>query len=566
MDPQGDSQQKFPKTFWVANVMEIFERMAWYGFFSVSSLYITNPRSEGALGFTSEQRGTLQGVITFILYMLPVLSGALADRYGYKKMFIVAYAILTPAYFLLGQAHSYIGFFFVFLFVAVGAAIFKPVVVGTVARTTTEKTSSMGFGIFYMMVNIGGFLGPIVAGIVRGWSWKWVFVMSSLWIAMNFIWVTLLYKEPTTEARSETARTFKKVIRDMVEVLGNWRLFSAVLVVFVFLVCGTNGWVTWRLTGYILAVWVGWNLLYDLILWFTKTGGRSWLLSPMRIGNWRFVLFLVILSGFWTAFNQIFMTMPEYIRDFVHTRDILLSLQGASGNLLWLTWPRASTVSFVLVLVVLIAASLTRGTRAPKPIMISGLSVLAVLLLCAGLGNIYERLQGAIASGYEVNPEYIINIDAGAIIAFQVLVSFTMKRFQPFVTMVVGTIVAGIGIALAGWAITGWFIIGTIVIFAFGEMAASPKSQEYIGRVAPQDKVALFMGYYFVAIALGNLSGGLLSGICYQRIALDLNRPDIMWWIFGVISFGTAAALLVYNKYVVPGWKREVAAQNASAP
>ncbi len=112
--PPGKKQPKFPKTFWVANTLEIFERMAWYGFFAVSSLYITNPRSEGALGFTSQQRGTLQGAVTFILYLLPVLSGALADRYGYKKMFVIAFAILTPAYFLLGQVQSYGGFFAVF--------------------------------------------------------------------------------------------------------------------------------------------------------------------------------------------------------------------------------------------------------------------------------------------------------------------------------------------------------------------------------------------------------------------------------------------------------------------
>src|SRR5512143_735892 len=93
----------FPQSFWVANTMEIFERLAWYGFFAVSSLYITGSRAEGALGFTSEQRGILQGIVPFILYLLPVLFGALADRFGYKKTFIVAYSTLVPAYYLLGQ-------------------------------------------------------------------------------------------------------------------------------------------------------------------------------------------------------------------------------------------------------------------------------------------------------------------------------------------------------------------------------------------------------------------------------------------------------------------------------
>ncbi|MFC1888746.1 MFS transporter [Thermodesulfobacteriota bacterium] len=512
-DIQGASKTKFPATFWVANLMEIFERMAWYGFFAVSSLYITNPVSEGALGFTSQQRGTLQGVVLFILYMLPVLTGALADRYGYKRMFIIAYAVMTPSYFLLGQVHSYAGFFFVFLLVAVGAAIFKPVVVGTVARTTDESTSAMGFGIFYMVVNIGGFVGPIVASVVRGWDWKWVFVMSALWISFNFIWVFLFYKEPTTEAGSGSARSLKKVLSDMVEVLGNWRMFLGVFFIFTILVCATNEWITWWTCLVVTGAWVLLNLLLEIVLRAGSAPDSSWYKEPIRIGNWRFVLFLLILSGFWTTFNQIFFTLPEYIRDFVDTKDILITLRGVAGTF-----------------------------------HLSGLA---------------EHLQGMIDSGYQIKPELIINIDAGAIICFQLLVSFTMKRFPAFTTMVVGTIVAGVSVALTGWAYSGWFVIVCIVIFAFGEMAASPKSQEYIGRVAPSDKVALFMGYYFVAIALGNLFGGILSGVAYQKIAKDMDRPDLMWWLFGMIGFVTALALMLYNKYVVPGWKKEMAEAQA---
>lgn len=201
--------------------MEVSKRLAWYGFFAVSTLYITGSRAEGALGFTSEQRGMLPGIVPFILYLLPVVFGALGDRFGYKKTFFVAYTLMVPAYYLLGQFTAFGTFFMAFLFVAVGAAIFKPVV-GTVARTTDETDSSMGFGIFYMMVNIGGFVGPIVAGIVRvRYGWDWVFIASSFWIACNFIWLLVFYKEPTTEAGSTDKRSLKQVFSGIVEVLGN---------------------------------------------------------------------------------------------------------------------------------------------------------------------------------------------------------------------------------------------------------------------------------------------------------------------------------------------------------
>jgi len=143
------------------------------------SLYITASVAEGGLGFTSEQRGTLQAVIPFILYLLPVLTGALADRFGYKKTFFIAFCIMMPSYFLLGRVHTYGIFFATFLMLAVGAATFKPVVVGTIARTTTAKNSSMGFGIFYMMVNVGAVIGPLIVGKLRGFSWDYLFYAST---------------------------------------------------------------------------------------------------------------------------------------------------------------------------------------------------------------------------------------------------------------------------------------------------------------------------------------------------------------------------------------------------
>jgi dipeptide/tripeptide permease len=90
-----------------------------------------------------------------------------------------------------------------------------------------------------------------------------------------------------------------------------------------------------------------------------------------------------------------------------------------------------------------------------------------------------------------------------------------------------------------------------VFVFAVGEMMASPTSQEYIGSIAPKDKVALYMGYYFIAVALGNLFGNVLGGIVYGKLARDLGRPDLMWLVFGATSFATAIALALYNRYAV---------------
>lgn len=582
--------KSYPSTFWVANTMEIFERMAWYGWFTVSSLYITGSVETGGLGFTSEQRGQIQAVVPFLLYLMPVFTGALADRYGYKKMFTIAYVIMIVAYYLLGQFRQFPSFMMAFLFVAVGAAIFKPVVVGTVARVTDERNSATGFGIFYMMVNIGGFVGPIVAGLVRGMSWNYVFIACSFWAFMNLLIVTIFYKEPTTESASATRRTFRKVLEGAVEVLGNVRFFLTSFTVLVALMVANQGkpWFTWRQCAYFIPIWLVFNLLFDLVLpagsgrpGGTVGGGRPWFLRRMHCSNWRFALFLLIMSGFWTSFQQIFITMPEYIRDFTETRPLIHAAEslfgsdaGADGS--------SSVASALATISDSERAQIVRklqpivNARSAGRLTDEGLKDVAhalvdskVRLLPDQLREIVDSPNADIASvanraitlGRQVNPEFIVNFDAGAIILFQVLISFVMGRFHRFTTIIVGMVIAAVGLALSAVAgdsgIVGlggsvWIVSAGIIVFAVGEMMASPTSQDYVGRIAPKDRVAVYMGYYFVAIALGNLFSGILSGQLYGKLARDMQRPDLMWIAFGGIMLGTAVAFWLYNCFALP--------------
>ncbi len=232
--------RQFPRSFWIANLMEISERMGWYGFFAVSTLYLTNAVADGGLGFTSQDRGVIQGLATFFLYLFPAVFGALADRYGYRRMFLASAVVMAPAYILLVAPRTFWGFLGVYFLVAVGHGMFKPVVISTVAKSTNEKTGSMGFGIFYMMVNIGGFLGPIVAGVVRGWDWKYVFWASSGWIVVMGLTCLLLYREPPRDVETESRRTLRDVFSGMIEVVGNGRFFLLLGGLLLLLVMGSK--------------------------------------------------------------------------------------------------------------------------------------------------------------------------------------------------------------------------------------------------------------------------------------------------------------------------------------
>ncbi|MEO2279580.1 MFS transporter [Pseudoalteromonas pernae] len=181
------SDWHFDSRFYIANVMEVFERLAWYGFFAVSSIYMTTPKSQGGIGFSEVERGAVQGIIPFFLYLLPVLTGALGDKLGYRKMFLFSFTLMAPGYLILGQANSFWAFFGALSLVALGAACFKPVVVGTISHCTNDRNRGLGFGIFYTMVNVGGFIGPMIAGAMRAISWDAVFMMSAGWILINFL-------------------------------------------------------------------------------------------------------------------------------------------------------------------------------------------------------------------------------------------------------------------------------------------------------------------------------------------------------------------------------------------
>ncbi len=710
----------FPATFWVANTMEIFERMAWYGFFVVASLYITGPVETGGLGFTSEQRGQIQAIVPFLLYLMPVLTGALADRYGYKKMFIIAYVGMVLSYYGLGQFKTMPTFLAAFMCVAVAAAIFKPVVVGTVARLTSESNSRVGFGIFYMMVNVGGFLGPIVAGVVRGISWSYVFIACSGWAAVNLIIVLLFYREPTTEAGSVGARAFRKVLDDTVEVLGNLRFFLTVFIALIALMIANQeyDWFRWWPHCVIFVpAWLLLNFLWDRTL--PKGSGRSGfqggkrrnpLLKRMYCSNWRFTLYLLIISGFWTSYGQLFLSMPEYIRDFADTRAMVNAGRRVFGGLGRPQWidslaaieesellahfdglvrrarggaaitDRAQTaeaeaeVSTRVERLARLAqdpgltpedieelgrlvrninspqaerpldeVDLAEGARrmlgykvrmrptalgallaafptAAQPVtnaqldqavralnrhlelqgtppfdgaeqptlkmilrelmeahgpVVSPAAVAAAAKDLSGDRRIVTATDLAVAAnslayrsliwdqvdaGRQVNPEHIVNIVALSIVLLQVSVSYLMARFRRFTAMIIGMLVCATGMTL--WGVADGTMIGAvggliaviivgIVIFGVGEMMASPTSQEYVGRIAPKDKVALYMGYYFVSMALGNLFGGILSGQMYGKLARDMQRPDLMWLAFAGLMVLTALALLLYNRFAV---------------
>jgi POT family proton-dependent oligopeptide transporter len=249
-----------------------------------------------------------------------------------------------------------------------------------------------------------------------------------------------------------------------------------------------------------MGIWTVGNILIDLVLKKAAKETTPWFLQPLKIGDWKFLVFLLLMAGFWTSFNQIFLTLPLYIRDYVDTRDILTSMAHLNGFF--------------------------------------------------GFEEFAAFFNEMVRDNSQIKPEYIININALGIILFQVIISFLMTNLKPFTTIFWGVLVTAVSFTIFLFGSMGWIVVMGIFVFSIGEMMASPKSKEYTGNIAPPEKVGMYMGYFYWCVALGNLFGGLLSGQMYALYGRDLQDPDTMWLIFAALAVISAVLIYFFDRYL----------------
>jgi dipeptide/tripeptide permease len=231
-------REGFERSFWVANVSEIFERLAYYGSFASLANYLRE-----TLNFPTEQTGTLAGIFGGMVWFLAIFGGAVADRLGFRRALSLAYFLLTCAYFLLGSIGApwlapvrdavplsfLVGF--ILVLPALGISLVKPSVVGTTARASRENVRSLGYSIYYTMVNIGGASGPLVASLARRHLGAGsIFYVAAFVVFLMFVGVLLFFRTPK-KAGDAPIPTVSETARNFLNVLGNPR-FMAFLLIF----------------------------------------------------------------------------------------------------------------------------------------------------------------------------------------------------------------------------------------------------------------------------------------------------------------------------------------------
>jgi dipeptide/tripeptide permease len=218
------SNWKFPEAFWTANIVELFERAAYYAVFIAITLYLSR-----IVGFTDIEAGWIGGLFTAGLYFLPPFTGAIADKIGFRKAIILAFALLTVGYFNLGALPYKSTVLPSLVILMFGGSFVKSIITGTVAKTTTQDTRARGYSIFYGIVNVGAFLGKTFAYPLRI---KWGLLSINYYAAfMTFLALLIVYFFYKNVNIDGKGKTFREVWQGFIRVVGNVRLLLLIIIV-----------------------------------------------------------------------------------------------------------------------------------------------------------------------------------------------------------------------------------------------------------------------------------------------------------------------------------------------
>jgi proton-dependent oligopeptide transporter, POT family len=378
----------FERPFWVANVTELFERLSYYAAFASLARYLHE-----ALMFPVQQASSLTGLFGGLVWFMAAFGGTVADRLGFRRALSLAYLILSCSYFVLGSLGApwlaplrdhmplIVLVSVVLALPALGIALVKPAVVGTTARASKENVRSIGYSIYYTLVNIGGAAGPYVASWVhRHMSVENVFRVAAGSVFLMFFAVLIFFREPRRSGEVQTASL-----------------------------------------------------------------GQSLKNFGMVLGNPKFMLFLLIFSGYWIVYWQEFIILPLFVHDYIDPK--------ADTEIMLITGP-------LLVIALTVLLNLAMQKVAPFRAITLGTLVSAVawilLIIHPSVVMAYATLAVVAIGEIIQSPRYYEYIS-------RLAPSGQQGTYMGFAFLPIG-----IGSLIAGW-------FGGKLIHHFGEVTHQPE-------------------------------------------------------------------------------------------
>jgi MFS family permease len=201
----------------------MWERLAYFSVRSVVPVYIMQADDPGGLHFTAAMKGTIYAWWFIFQSLLPTFTGGYADRYGYKRTLFFSVSMNIIGYLIMANMRTYTGFFAGVLTLAFGTAFFKPSLQGSLAQNLTKANSSVGWGIFYWVVNIGAAIGPFLSTAILGdphtqVSWRHLFTASAIVTSLNLIMLFTYKDVPSGASKTDNPlQVFLRTVKNILE-------------------------------------------------------------------------------------------------------------------------------------------------------------------------------------------------------------------------------------------------------------------------------------------------------------------------------------------------------------
>lgn len=472
--------------FWICGAMEMVERLAFYGVRMVSSLYATDAASNGGLGLTGSDVGIIFFFWAAVQSFVPVLTGGISDRVGYKETIFASTIFKILGYLLMAWYPTFWGFMAGAMVLAFGTGIFKPGIQATIVKATNRRNSSMAWGVFYQTVNIGGFIGPLLAAQLRQLQWSHVFYACAAIISINFL-LLLTYKEQDKEERLAHR---KRVESGEIQETNLWRDSLR-------------------------------ELLRPILVWY-----------------------MVVFSGFWFMLWAFWDVGPLYFRDWVDTSVMVQHLFGTDGTsnpivifLLGMTQDGqriqpeglVNLNAMMIMIFCFVVAGWSALMKATNSMALGTFLASAALLMLGGFNYVWIMVlaivcfsMGEMLSSPK-SSEYLGNIAPA------------QKK-----AMYLGFSQLPLGI---GWMAEGF--LGQTLYGEFGSKdTISRRALADLG-MPPADIDAVPIGEAFQKlIEFSGQSGEVLTNQLYAA-----NNIGIAWYIMGAVGLVAAAGLYVYGRW-----------------
>ena len=207
-------RSKLPREFWAVNASNLLERGAYYGMLAVFSYHLIYN-----VGIESWMVGILTGISMGLINFLPLISTAIASKYGFKKILLFSYTTLAVGYITLGFGYSIVLIFLAVIIMGFGSGFEKALIAASISHSSDEKNRNYAFNVYYWVINIGAFLIPLsLTFLFLPENYGDVFFLMALFILCSFLIILLSYKNPVKPDPSlptfEAVKNLKVIFKD----------------------------------------------------------------------------------------------------------------------------------------------------------------------------------------------------------------------------------------------------------------------------------------------------------------------------------------------------------------